>query len=939
MRPLLLIALVCLLSVLLLPSGLPTTRAQQLIEPDWCYTFDFTDPAGQQGWAPMALSADIAAGWSGGAAVFYSGAGWGLATDNWGAYWSGGTIGIQQAFEASITGIQYQPETSDIGIRIFWRNSMTNPAYAQPPHVEWTGTAGNTYYFATPFEVTTGLQVGLSKNFSFSTAYRMTQLYLEGVGTNPFPTNECGDDGLIRPFSLADENPAWGLRDFDVPGFSFSVLQLGAMIQGNYDIVAGSLSENDYVLAPASGQVLTVEPIEDIDCGLLTIIWADKCIFLRPKEPSDPLVYTGGIEAFVFDTRQDIYKVGVLTDEGYLLQYIVADADSYVHPGLLIDPNCILGRAVPISGLVEAVPVLSALVGAVSGFNVEVLAGEPVGNPGVTIIRWLNPGKGLGLFTEYGNPDEACNGDQDLATCLTFNPKLQQDGDGWDPIGQVTWLPDGALVTPGATIGQSLNLADTNYTVIASVNPVFSGDNNHQFLLQLGTLTQTFQIDSSGIGGTTYQLTGDPEPDYGGVGYTVRLTNTGTSNLIVKYICVEAGAANEPTTCTFTNPTFESDLSGWTPSDASVVWRQGSAYIPIGQNITQGAALPPGSYVLEFDVRIAFDPLTYTGGGAVSVNVYRPDGASGNSPLDINWNQIGQPGYPNIPQRITITFTQIAPAGNFVRFEPVLDTPATGITGIFLDRACVYLTSQGPGDGGGQCARPSAPISSEVGAWTAWHWANLNRFFTCDLMILLTQQYNFIQTSTNTILMSIRWFMASITYTSNWAGTDLFPWLGGHFRNMAVGQVTMVNQESNAGFWDVLIAIIESIIQPILDLILWIIGEAARLLLWVIQALLSLILQVISLLLNIILLGMQVLTSLISAFNAAPIAPISNLPQCGLNPQSHGFCVALWILENTIFSGPGALMIPLIVAISSIHLLIWVLAEYQRVIRRIGMLS
>lgn len=763
-----------------------------------------------------------------------------------------------------------------------------------------------------------------------------------------------GAPALVRPFSATQENPDWGLRDFDIPGFSFSVLQLGAMIQGQYDMVAGSVSETDYVLAPASGQVLTVEPIEDIDCGLLTIIWPDKCLFLRPKEPSDPLVYVGAIEAFVFDTREDIYKVGVLTDNGYLMQYIVSDADSFVHPGLVIDPSCILGRAVAISGLTESVPVISALISALSGFNVEVLSGQPVGDPGVTIIRWLNPGKGLDLYTEYGNPDKACNGEENLATCITFNPNMR-GGDGWTSTGAVTWSTGdglGTILQPGSSVLQTLTLTDIDYSLKVWVTPVFSGRPDHRFRIQLGTLAQEYTADGAGIGGREYVLTGNPDTDYGGMGYTVNIANIGGSAIIVKYACVEEGTVTEPTTCTFTNPTFENDLSGWTPSNGTVIWRNGSAFIPIGQNITQGAPLPPGDYVLDFDVRIAFDPATYTGGGAVSVNVYRPDGASGNYPLDIGWNQVGGAGYPITAQRLSITFAQIAPAGNFVRFEPVLDTSATGILGIWLDRACLYLTTQGPSDGGGQCARPSSPINSDVGAWTSWHWANLNRFFTCELMITLNSQYDFIQTSTRTGLMSVRWFMASMNASSAWMSTDLFPWLNGHFRNIALGQVTTINQQESggAGIWDVLLAVVgifRDSLQSFTDTLLTVLPSALGLLYSVAQIVFTVILGAISFVLALVtrvagLMNMAgtLLGTIVTAYNTATPISIPLLPQCSaVDPRTQPACVVFWMLDNTLFSGLGEVYVPLILSILSIHLVLNIVIDIRKTVIELGKVS
>ncbi|MBN8594803.1 MAG: hypothetical protein J0M33_23810 [Anaerolineae bacterium] len=962
MRFSLLFVAVCLLSLLLLPSGLPTTSAQQVIVPDWCYTFDFTSVDGQQGWAPMALSADIAAGWGGGAAVFYSGAGWGLATDNWGAYWSGGTIGIQQAFEASITGIIYQPETSDIGIRLFWRNSMSNPSYAQPPHVEWTGTAGNSYYFSTPFEVTTGLQTGLSKNGPFSTAYRLTSLYLEGVGTNPFPDNECGDDGLIRPFSVADEYiPTAPLTDpamTDYAGFwdcNAGNLEL-LPFPSCATVVAQSLSLNASVMAAGDGVITSIAPFSDRQAcktNEVRLLFGDKtCLYFLPNP--DPFAAADG---WVTEELDNAAFVTLELDSGDIITYLVNDANRYVHVGLRVEAGCILGKAIAREAastrLQGSISALLALLGGLGGVATQIVLPDDPFAAGITFMWRLQDGIGdvgpsrlLNDLTEYADPTRACNADPRYANCITNNPTMLRDGDGWSSLGTVTWNTyNGAGVTIPAQSGISQLLAlneSTEYTVSFDIIGEIGGDSTA--ILQLGNLVEEVTINPLG---NTVILQGVPVADYGTL-TTLSLTNIGPPGFYVQGICVTEGDVIPPLSCGVNNPTFDFAITGWNVSNPTVQWRGGAAYVPKDESILQLVTLAEGTYTLELDVRASLDYLAYTNGGGLSINVYFPDGSSDNLPLEANYNLPGQPGYPNLPQRLTANLTLASGVTGNLRFEPVLVEADSTILGVLIDRVC--LSPGEPDSGGGPftpvCDKAPIPETDEFGAWTAWHWHNQYRFFNCELMVFLNNQFKFFQDTTRTSFMATRWFMSSINYSAGWFGTDFIPWLNGHFRNIAVGQVTTINGSSSASIWDVLLALINQVLSPIISSL----QQVLSVLLWVLVGVVNVVFQVVNLvvvvgikfigiILSIFNLASDVLLTLVNAFNAAPVAPITILPQCGIDPRSHVFCLALWVLDNTILSGPGEFIIPLLVSIGSIHLLIWVVDRYRRLIAQIGSLA
>lgn len=948
MRPLLLIALVCLLSVLLLPSGLPTAQAS------YTRTITFDDALNDHPWTFGTLFNQGPYGTVGTGETGQGGVSVSPTHSSVQGYCCADAviIRIPTDQECTIEGISFRERSTSSRWLVMRLYNASNALL-------WSYTSLRTTNFNVWLTVTPPL--GTFSTYEPSSTYLDITIGTAATGhTNRIDdiTLTCAGDPpieLIRPFSLVDEYiPTPPLTDpamtdyagfWDCNGDNLDLLPFLSCAT----VTAQSLSADASVMAAGDGVIASITPFSaSAACKTLQVrlLFDDKtCLYFLPNP--DPFASSDG---WVTEELDNAYFVNLQLDNGDIIIYLVNDANRYVHVGLRVEAGCILGKAIArqaaATRLKGPVSALLAVFGVLPGLAASIILPDNPYSAGVTFMWRLQDGVGpvgssrlLNDLTEYADPTLACNVDPLYANCLTNNPTMLRDGDGWSSIGTVSWNTfngRGVSIPAQSGINQVLALNEaTEYTVTFDIIGEIGGSS--QAILQLGDLIQEVTINPLG---NSVILQGVPQPDYGTL-TTLSLTNIGPPGFYVQGICVVEGDVVPPLSCGVNNPTFDFTIAGWNVSNPTVQWRGGAAYVPKTQSILQDVTLAEGTYTLELDVRASLDFLTYTSGDGLSINVYYPNGTSGNIPVVANWNLPGQPGYPNLPQRLTATFTLGSALTGNLRFEPVLTEPDSSILGVLIDRVC--LTRGSPEGGGGPftpvCEKASIPENNELGAWTAWHWHNQYRFFSCELMVFLNTQYKFFQDTARTSFMATRWFMSTITYTSNWAGTDLFPWLGGHFRNIAVGQVTTVNQEGNAGFWDVLIAIIDSIIRPILDLILWIIGEAARLLLWLIQSLLGLVLQIISLLLNVILMGMQVLTSLIAAFNAAPITPISNLPQCGLNPQSHGFCIALWILENTIFSGPGALMIPLIVGISSIHLLIWVLAEYQRLIRRVGMLS
>jgi hypothetical protein len=162
----------------------------------WCKEWDFTIDDG--GWSPMEIGEDLAFSppWTGGAAVYVAGEGWGRTTSNWGAYWSAGTIGIKKAFSGVVTRVTIELDAfGTIFRRLFWLNGLGNPATPQPPNVSYIppGTVTDMEYtFPAPIGVGSGFSVGIARNdAAWPSTTRIVRLRLEGIGPNPFGEDDC----------------------------------------------------------------------------------------------------------------------------------------------------------------------------------------------------------------------------------------------------------------------------------------------------------------------------------------------------------------------------------------------------------------------------------------------------------------------------------------------------------------------------------------------------------------------------------------------------------------------------------------------------------------------------------------------------------------------------------------------------------------------------
>jgi hypothetical protein len=265
------------------------------------------------------------------------------------------------------------------------------------------------------------------------------------------------------------------------------------------------------------------------------------------------------------------------------------------------------------------------------------------------------------------------------------------------------------------------------------------------------------------------------------------------------------------------------------------------------------------------------------------------------------------------------------------------------------------------------CNRVSTPTTDDIGEWVFYHWQQLDRFFQCDLMIVLNRIFATAYATYEFVQWQTLYWQATAAVTANWVGKDFTGWLGGHLSNVAYGRTTTIIQTGGGTCNDIgciisqlinlLSDVINRVVGPIIDAIgnvVFVIGDvvdilgeivdvllqlvtgAFSLLFAAVNGLLSLVFGLITVALNFFSNMVRLIESLAGAVNNATPRPIPGVPQCQLNPQSSAFCVILWVAENTVFSGIGALLIPLIIGVLAIRLFTWSISFIKRNIASVG---
>lgn len=753
-----------------------------------------------------------------------------------------------------------------------------------------------------------------------------------------------------------------------------------------------SASPGAFVHAVASGTVTSVEPLRWEDCAQISYVEHDGtgvAINTTPPSPENPFCkgafprananpqvdsrlydffYIDGVRAFLVEISYD--------DDDASITYVVKDAPEFVQAGDAISAGCVLGRTMGLNalptidnsfarGLVTltaagAAAITTALSGGVAA-AVWAALGSVFGNIALNNVTYPETDYGVAALMYYVDPEQGpllpligatypttedrCNVDAFFSECETSNADLNLDGYGWFTDGNfVEWQNPGVILHPGESIYQELNLptgVDLALSVLAA--PVNGDTAEAAITLQLG---ETIQRETALLSELTrYEIAAALHTPDLGSSYTVKVSNTGRKDVELRYVCATRGAPNvAPSGCYFANSSFDYGLQSWTVVEGEVTELTGALRlranaVPRG-SISQDVRLLPEEEGVEYTYTLTVESRAFLALPA----------ATGTYTLKVTYDgvtyDIGAPidavgaGYLVMYEKrsvsIPVTTETVGPMViSFVHG----DDPAGSLLSIEILDVCLEGPFPGQGGAGWEpasgCRKNTPPVGSDVGQWTAWHWANLDNAFQCELFPLLRKTYKRIDDGFTLVGWQARYWSDSASMTGKWLGTRLFPYLNGHFRNIALGQVTTIEGGGGAGLWDVLLAFI-SLIRPVIDLITSTLGTTVTLLLSVITGVIGFIVSLASQGLSIIQQATGLLSTLISAYNNAPPQSLPGMPSCSVDPKGHPLCIAWWVLDNTIFSGPGALVIPVITGVLSIHLVLWVVGELKRALVETG---
>jgi len=770
-------------------------------------------------------------------------------------------------------------------------------------------------------------------------------------------------------------------------------------------VTAWSQAPGAKVHAADAGSIVSVHPLSWEDCGLhfvspstldtedpdvttfITSFQADHeqpCItrrFIFTEDESPDYSEVAGDEYWLDAT--DAYIVTLQIGEGQKIQYLVKNAPNYVVVGDTVDAGCVLGETLAITTIASTAinfpGVAGLILSGVSTFAPPVFgffasAVSSVTGLGGALTRDIPAtavAMGFTALTEYDTDDsilelasqltveptsdDNCNATGQFRNCLAFNPQFARQGDGWTANGNVEWTEPGVILDPGESVTATINLgAEVDYTLTAYAQ----GENGAPGLiqLQLGSNTQRFP---SPIEWTSLQLAAEPvgDPDAGAF-YTVAVQNVGSGRVEVRSLCVTDGAPDTgPNSCYFNNQSFVNGISGWTVSEGVEAFDQ-ALNVPDNGVISQNVHLlplsgGPATYKLvirgDWWYNGSLD-TTSSASAIASVKYEYPDGTGYQDMVPINIT--GNLAY-GAGQLAYIAEIEVSDETDDLMNIKVETTTAgdMGVLGITITDACLSTMDGGgfPGQSGDgapppidvNCTYVSRPQNNDPAAWLNWHWAKSEQFFTCKLMVLLNKMYVLGQQSYTLAGWQARYAQSTLKMWSSWLGSQFFPWLGGHFRNMAIGQVTTVYESGGScnDIFCVLNSLITGVLTPINNIVntlLGILNTAANLFLTILTGIIGLALAFLGRLLGLFNQITALLGGLITAYNTASPVAIDGLPVCNVDPTSSLFCRATWLLDNTILGGRWAVLLTLMLGIAGIHLVLWVIGEFKTAIVTTG---
>lgn len=227
-----------------------------------------------------------------------------------------------------------------------------------------------------------------------------------------------------------------------------------------------------------------------------------------------------------------------------------------------------------------------------------------------------------------------------------------------------------------------------------------------------------------------------------------------------------------------------------------------------------------------------------------------------------------------------------------------------------------------------------------------WHDCRARQLYYCDFRKLMVDTKNGVLKTVEGIGMLGRWLAASGTKQLTWF-RSAFWYLGGLLNNVALGIQDSIAWSGGAntvivsdtplglldvlgmlitGLRDVLVTTMESLVE-LTAMILGFLAPIVTTMLEIITSAVSVLVQFIQSILDQVGIVHYMIASIIDGANNATPATIEGAPDCAASPE--GLCWGFYILDNTIFSGPVADLLPILAGAATLNLLVWVLGKFK----------
>jgi hypothetical protein len=644
------------------------------------------------------------------------------------------------------------------------------------------------------------------------------------------------------------------------------------------------------------------------------------------------------------------YVIHILGDDGREYLQIATDVDEYVYEGQSVIAGCWLGRALSLANQTASTNTIAAIVSLyapITGVLIQVFGQNTQPFEALTAVWVFGPSSYVDAFDEFVlEPSDSapCNTPEGYEGCM--GDTRLEDPSAWQSSNGVSWTDPGALLPTNAFISATYNL-DGDRDPVAIIGAV---------AVPLGTLSVSFGTTNSptnSVLGTTEIEVAAGDPDEGEF-FTLKITNVNNTPIRLDFVCVvhdEArggGPAPRPpvtttTICYLIDHSFENGLTSWEASE-DVEEDDGAARLPDDETIEQELELTAGTYTLRVITEVwgtaAYSPDDENITGGITIEYAYP------ATSFVSMGTKTWAAYTHRTQTFTAEIVIASDEDGTFTLRPNIASAPTGVLGVAITSACLTKAGEvdgGPGDGliTPTCGTIATPTLSatQPGTWTTWLWAQLNKFYRCELIKVLNQILTVMTNFFRTSLWQVRWSQAAVIRFGNFTSTGLY-WLNGHLHNIAVGRVYQIEGsefESYGDLGDVLLGGLSSIIevfvdllQRVIDFIFYLLSLVFQIAFAIVMALIQLAVVLIGLIIGMLGQFFDLINALFFAWNNSTASPVAGLPMCAVEPKEAPVCIILWTLENTIFSGRGFLFIPFMIAYGSAELLLWAIAKFSK---------